>query len=147
MGVPREPNGNDGAREAPSMSSGERDLDTILATMDVARRPGAFAYLQVVAGTTPPPGAAAMIDEGATTTYVVAADSPAAAGATFRAAWLTITVHTALDGVGLTAALATALAAVGIPANVLAGLTHDHLLVPEERAGAAVAALLALTGR
>jgi hypothetical protein len=129
------------------MDPGERDLDTILATMDVVRRPGAFAYVQVATGTTAPPGAAAMIDEGATTTYVVAADSPAAAGATFRAAWLTITVHTALDGVGLTAALATALAAVGIPANVLAGLTHDHLLVPEERAGAAVAALLALTGR
>ena len=43
-------------------------------------------------------------------------------------------MHSALEAVGLTAAVATALAAAGIPANVLAGYSHDHLLVPEDRA-------------
>ena len=128
------------------MSSGERDLGTILATMEVVRRPGTFAYAQVTAGSPAPAGAVAMIDEGATVAYVVEADS-AAATATFRAAWLTISVPTALDGVGLTAALSGALAAARIPANVLAGFVHDHVLVPADRADDAVRALLGLTGR
>ena len=65
----------------------------------------------------------------------------------FRAAWLTLTVHSALEAVGLTAAVATALAAAGIPANVLAGYFHDHVLVPEDRADDAIRALRALAVR
>ena len=53
-------------------------------------------------------------------------------------------MHTALDAVGLTAAVATALAEHGIPANVIAGFYHDHLLVPEDRADDAVAVLRGL---
>jgi hypothetical protein len=59
----------------------------------------------------------------------------------FRAAWLTISVHTSLEAVGLTAALAAALAAESIACNVLAGHLHDHLLVPTDRADDAVAAI------
>ena len=124
--------------------SGERDLEVILREMDVVRRPGAFAYILAVSGTPPPAGTFAMIDEGETTAYVVDADSELGAQAPFRAAWLTLTVHTALDGVGLTALLATALAGAGIPANVLAGFYHDHLLVPEDRADDALAVLRTL---
>jgi SAM-dependent methyltransferase len=56
-------------------------------------------------------------------------------------ACLTLTVPSALDGVGLTAAVAAALAARGIPANVVAALRHDHVFVPEAMAGAALDAL------
>jgi hypothetical protein len=122
----------------------ERDLATLLATLDVARRPGAFAFVQQPTGAEAPADARAMIDEETSTTYVVDADSVPAAP--FRAAWLTLTVHSALEAVGLTAAVAGALAAVGIPANVLAGYDHDHLLVPEDRADDAVAAIRALSG-
>lgn len=125
----------------------ERDLDRILATMDVVRRPGAFAYIAAVSGTPPPAGASAMIDEGATTAYVVDADSDLGAQAAFRGAWLTLTVHTALDAVGLTAVVATALAGHDIPANVIAGLYHDHVLVPEDRADDAMAVLRDLRRR
>ena len=45
---------------------------------------------------------------------------------------------------GLTAAVATALAAEAIPCNVLAGYHHDHLLVPVDRVDAAVACLARL---
>jgi hypothetical protein len=59
----------------------------------------------------------------------------------FRAAWLTLTVHSALEAVGLTAAFASALAEAGIGCNVVAGSFHDHLFVPYERAAEAMAVL------
>jgi hypothetical protein len=59
----------------------------------------------------------------------------------FVAAWIVLRFESALDMVGLTAAFSAALAERGIPCNVLAGLRHDHLLVPVDRADEAVAAL------
>lgn len=57
---------------------------------------------------------------------------------------ITLTVHSALDGVGLTAAVSKALAAEGIPCNVVAALHHDHVFVPAAQAEAALATLKAL---
>ncbi|HCH64870.1 MAG TPA: acetyltransferase, partial [Deltaproteobacteria bacterium] len=59
----------------------------------------------------------------------------------FRAAWITLTVHSDLQAVGLTAAVASALTAVGVSCNVVAGAHHDHLFVPEGMADRAMAAL------
>lgn len=60
-------------------------------------------------------------------------------------AWITLTVHSSLDAVGLTAAVANTLASAGIPCNVLAGFHHDHLLVPSARVEDAMAALARLS--
>ena len=60
-------------------------------------------------------------------------------------AWITLTVHSSLDAVGLTAAVANTLASAGIPCNVLAGFHHDHLLVPRDRVDDAMAALSRLS--
>lgn len=46
---------------------------------------------------------------------------------------ITLTVHSALEGVGLTAAVSGALAGAGIACNVVAGYHHDHLFVPWDR--------------
>lgn len=119
----------------------------LLANLDVERRPGVYAYVVVPTGSPPPPAAMAMIDEGDTTSYVVDAATPAAGDGTFRAAWLTLRVHSSLEAVGLTAAVSAALAEHGIAANVLAGFHHDHVLVPEHRADDAVAVLRALATR
>lgn len=54
---------------------------------------------------------------------------------------ITLSVHSALDGVGLTAAVARALADAHIPCNVVAAYHHDHVFVPEELAEDAVAVL------
>lgn len=54
---------------------------------------------------------------------------------------ITLSVHSALDGVGLTAAVATALTDENIPANVVAAHFHDHVFVPEAMAERALAAL------
>ncbi len=59
----------------------------------------------------------------------------------FRARWISLTVHSDLEAVGLTAAFATALADAGLSCNVFAGAYHDHLLVPVQQAEAAMQAL------
>jgi uncharacterized protein len=60
---------------------------------------------------------------------------------------ITLMVHSSLDGVGLTAAVATALAEAGIACNVVAGFHHDHLFVPWERRGEALAILSDISAR
>ena len=47
---------------------------------------------------------------------------------------ITLTVHSSLEAVGLTAAVSTALARAGIPANVVAAFFHDHVFVPAPQA-------------
>lgn len=57
---------------------------------------------------------------------------------------ITLNVHSSLAAVGLTAAVAGALADVGISANVIAAYYHDHIFVPAERAEEALSTLQAL---
>ena len=59
--------------------------------------------------------------------------------------WITLTVHSSLEAVGLTAAVARALTEAHISCNVVAALYHDHLFVPVKDAGRAMDVLLALT--
>ena len=54
---------------------------------------------------------------------------------------ITLTVHSSLDAVGLTAAVSTKLASYGISANVIAAYYHDHIFVQKECAEQAMAAL------
>ncbi|WP_299356741.1 ACT domain-containing protein [uncultured Shimia sp.] len=57
---------------------------------------------------------------------------------------ITLNVYSALDGVGLTAAVATALAENGIACNMVAAHHHDHAFVPAESAERALALLKGL---
>jgi uncharacterized protein len=45
-------------------------------------------------------------------------------------AWITLDVQSPLDSIGITAAVSTALAAEGIPCNLVAAFHHDHVFVP-----------------
>lgn len=47
---------------------------------------------------------------------------------------ITLHVHSALDGIGLTAAVAQTLTDAGIPCNMVAAFHHDHVFVPADRA-------------
>jgi hypothetical protein len=57
---------------------------------------------------------------------------------------ITLNVYSDLEGVGLTAAVATALAAEGIACNMVAAHHHDHVFVPSDRATEALTILLDL---
>jgi len=57
---------------------------------------------------------------------------------------ITLGVHSSLQAVGLTAAVAGALAENGISANVIAAYFHDHVFIPSELASKALGILLAL---
>lgn len=119
---------------------GETDLATLLRDLHVARRPGTYCYVGLDADAQVPANAVLVLDEGTTRCAVV----PATPGGTFECVWLTLTVHSSLEAVGLTAAFAAPLATAGISANVVAGLHHDHVLVPVDRADDAIAVLSSL---
>ncbi len=82
----------------------------------------------------PPSGAFAIIREAEGTTAILPTDD----GGFAR---ITLMVHSALEGVGLTAAVAGGLAAAGIACDVVAGYHHDHLFVPWPRRDEALAIL------
>ena len=124
--------------------SGDRNLARLLASLTTTAREGEFAFVaRPAADPSLAAVAHAMVRENEGITYVMPCEVADARGLPydFRAAWLTFGVHSALDAVGLTAAVATALARHGIPCNVLAGFHHDHLLVSADRRDDALAVL------
>lgn len=86
-------------------------------------------------------------DEGIT--LIVLADQAArlGLGASAPMSRIVLEVFSALEGVGLTAAVAGALAEAGIPCNMVAGYHHDHVFVPVDRADEALHLLLDLQRR
>ncbi|MDR5828901.1 ACT domain-containing protein [Caballeronia sp. LP006] len=129
------------------MSQAISDLNTLLASMRPELQPGVYVFASlphdaVVSGA----GIVATFREreGMTVVMEEAAAQAANIAPLFRAAWITLTVHSDLAAVGLTAAFARALGDAGISCNVLAAAYHDHIFVPVEHAGRAINTLLAL---
>ncbi|HEV8507445.1 MAG TPA: ACT domain-containing protein [Chitinophagaceae bacterium] len=59
----------------------------------------------------------------------------------FIVAWITLTVHSSLEAIGLTAAFSKALTEDNISCNVVAGYFHDHIFVDKKDAQKAIAVL------
>ena len=59
-------------------------------------------------------------------------------------AWITLNVHSALEAVGLTAAVSNALREANISCNVVAAFYHDHLFIPVRDANRAMEVLQVL---
>lgn len=128
--------------------SGETDLARLLRSLAPELAPEPYGIV-TLAGE-PPPGLiwAALVREAEGMTAIAPQSALKAAGIAPGPDWarITLTVHSSLEAVGLTAAVSAALAAAGIPANMVAGAFHDHLFVPWDGRAEALARLRALRG-
>jgi hypothetical protein len=120
------------------------DLSVLLKTLEPALNPGVFVFASVKEGHAIDPAViVASIREPEGLSVITSEADAAASGLTalFKCAWITLTVNSALDAVGLTAAFARALGSAGISCNVVAGAYHDHIFVPLESAQMAMQVL------
>lgn len=125
------------------MTGPVRDTGAMLAGMDPAALPGRFVFVHAPGRDDLIPQALALYREAEGLSLVLPLQAAQAAGfdTPLPMAAITLRMHSALDGVGLTAAVSGALAEAGIPANVIAAHHHDHVLVPEGMADRALAVL------
>lgn len=132
------------------MSQPVSDLAQMLASMQPELNEGAYVFSSVQADTDVSrlaPIATFREREGLT---VIVDESTAlreGLPVLFRAAWITLTVHSDLQAVGLTAAVAEVLTKASISCNVVAAAFHDHIFVPADRAAGALAELAGLQAR
>jgi len=126
--------------------SGERDLAALLSTMEPELQPGRYVFTTTarVPETANP---VALVREAEVVALVLDQGQADRLGLPYEyiAAMITLRVHSSLDAVGLTAAVARQLATGGISCNVVAGYFHDHLFVPIDKADLAVNLLWDLT--
>ncbi|MBX9458154.1 MAG: ACT domain-containing protein [Rhizobium sp.] len=128
--------------------AGEDDLGKLLATMRPELQPGTFVFAilddhDIPAGLDP----IGTFREAEGTTLILPAHDAGhpAIVASKPMRQITLTVHSSLEAIGLTAAFATELTRHGISANVVAGYYHDHIFVGAEDAERAVVALQSLS--
>ncbi|HSU96861.1 MAG TPA: ACT domain-containing protein [Gemmatimonadaceae bacterium] len=129
------------------MKTAIADLSDLLRRMSPVHNPGVFVFATLPAGSPIEMQAVvACVRESEGTSVVLAEADAIRLGlpVLFRSAWLTLTVHSDLNAIGLTAAVSIALAQAGISCNVVAGAHHDHIFVPHDQADAAMAALIQL---
>ncbi len=122
-------------------------LDLLLAHLQPVLQPGRFAFVslppdrtldssEILASIREPEGLSVVVSESCAASNALPVQ--------FRAAWITLQVHSDLAAIGLTAAFSNALAQAGISCNVVAGVHHDHLFVPVDQAQQAMITLQAL---
>lgn len=126
-----------------------RDTSAMIAGMNPVLGPGLFVFCSFPEKETAAkaePLAIARFEEVEGTSLLLPVQAAAELGfdTTLALRQITLGVHSALDGVGLTAAVATRLTEAGIPCNMIAATHHDHVFVPVAQADAALAALIAL---
>jgi uncharacterized protein len=129
------------------MSAPLSDLGQLLRAMEPVLQKGVYVFASLPHGTDLNPlDPIATIRETEGITVVVKEKVAEAHSlpVLFRAAWITLTVHSDLQAVGLTAAFAQALGRENISCDVVAGAFHDHIFVPVEQAEQAMSALRAL---
>ena len=121
-----------------------RDTDAMIAGMAPDLVAGEVAFVSLEApGAEDVAQARAVVREAEGITLILPFSHPAVPAEALAMRQITLTVQSALDGVGLTAAVADALAGAGIPCNVVAGFHHDHVFVPSAQAERAVEVLRA----
>ena len=132
------------------MSTPISDLNHLLRTLDPVLHEGVYAFACLPTGTNLrglAPLATFQEDEGLTVVLKEEAALARRVPVSFRAAWITLTVQSDLQAVGLTVAVSQVLAGAGISCNILAGVHHDHLFVPVDEGPRALGVLRELPRR
>lgn len=120
------------------------DLNQLLSSMQPVLNAGKYYFVHLTEQDCIPPrlllatiqeieGLSAIVSEQTALQYGLQAD--------FACAWITLTVHSDLAAVGLTAAFSQSLGQAGISCNVVAGFYHDHIFVPYSQREQALAVL------
>ena len=116
---------------------GEKDLSTLLKTMRPALNPGDYVFCVLPSLHVIDLNEVLLLFKEAEGYTVIISKELADSlqlEYSFVAAWITLSVHSALDAVGLTAAFSQALAAGGISCNVVAAFYHDHIFADKKDA-------------
>lgn len=124
--------------------SGEKNLDTLLRTMKPVLNDGNFVFCTVKDIAQLNLNDILLFfkeEEGVTIIVEQTIADDLQLDYSFVASWITLTVHSSLEAVGLTAAFSKALAEEHISCNVVAGYFHDHIFVDKKMADKAMAAL------
>lgn len=136
-------------RRPPSMV-GERDVKKLLATMRPSLSETMFAFASVPDSRDIPAKTTVVgtfvEDEGLTIIGPLEEFAWAGLDHSEACAKISLTVHSSLSAVGLTALVSSALADHRISANVVAGFFHDHIFVPWDKRHLAMEVLTGLSG-
>ena len=126
--------------------SGEKDLKKLITSMTPVLREDEYIFGSLISANlnllaTLDPLGTFKEEEGLT--VIVSKDSADKHGLTYSGIFncITLNVHSSLDAVGLTAAVATKLTEFNISANVVAAFYHDHIFVAVKDATRALNAL------
>ncbi len=127
----------------------ELDLARLLAGMEPRLNDEAVVFVQMPQGISPTFGwhddaLIGAFREAEGWTVILRDGAEGSLPVLFRAAWITLLVHSDMAAVGLTAAFAEALGAQGISCNVVAAGHHDHIFVAHDDGARALAALKSL---
>lgn len=117
--------------------SGEMDLEKLIRNMEPELHPGEYVFCTLESGAVPAglnPLGSFQEREGLTVVLSKEQADEFGFSYSFVAGWITLNVHSALEAVGLTAAVSQALTRAGISCNVVAAYYHDHIFVPIEDA-------------
>jgi hypothetical protein len=112
--------------------NGENDLNILLKTMKPKINIGEYVFCTVPDSTRVDYHDVILFfkeEEGNTVILKKEVADKLALDYTFIASWITLTVHSSLTAVGLTAAFSKALSDEGISCNVVAAFYHDHIFV------------------
>ena len=124
------------------------ELSELLRSMNPEIQPGEYIFCTVDGSFSDyqhlDPLASFMESEGLSLIIPVEAAEKAHIAYETRFKLITLTVHSSLNAVGLTAAVSAKLTASGMSANIVAAYHHDHLFVQSDKAERALSVLLEL---
>ncbi|MBS1667016.1 MAG: ACT domain-containing protein [Bacteroidetes bacterium] len=125
-------------------ANGETSLQTLLKNIEPIQQSGEFVFcslpdIDLAKGH----DAIMCFKEEEAYTLILAKQSADELGLhySFIAGWITLSVHSSLEAVGLTAAFSKALSDNGISSNVVAAFYHDHIFVNIQDVGKAMKVL------